>query len=57
VTDRDGLLRRSNELFDWITGGDLKVSIQEVFPLAEAGSAQQLMGDGKTTGKLLLAIG
>ena len=57
VTDRDGLLKRSGELFDWITGGDLKVTIQEVFPLAEAAAAQELMGSGKTTGKLLLAIG
>jgi NADPH2:quinone reductase len=57
VTDREGLLKRSSELFDWITGGDLKVSIQQIFPLAEAAAAHEVMGGGKTTGKLLLTIG
>jgi NADPH:quinone reductase len=57
VTDRSGLLQRSSELFDWIAGGDLKVTIQEVFPFAEVAAAHEVMGGGKTIGKLLLAIG
>jgi NADPH2:quinone reductase len=57
VTDRAGLLQRSGELFDWITGGDLKITIQEVFPFTEVAAAHEVMGGGKTTGKLLLATG
>ena len=57
VTDRAQLLSRSAELFDWIIGGDLKISVAGTYPLADAADAHVAIGSGATTGKLLLTIG
>jgi NADPH2:quinone reductase len=49
------LLRaRSAQLFDWITGGKLRVRIGGEYPLADAARAHADMESRKTTGKLLL---
>jgi len=49
------LLRaRSARLFDWITGGKLRVRIGGEYPLADAARAHADMESRKTTGKLLL---
>jgi NADPH2:quinone reductase len=56
VTDREQLLSRSAELFDWITGGKLVVNVAQTFPLADAAAAHVAVGSGRTTGKLLLTI-
>jgi NADPH2:quinone reductase len=49
------LLRaRTERLFDWIRGGQLKVHIGGTYPLAEAARAHADMESRKTTGKLLL---
>jgi NADPH2:quinone reductase len=56
VTSRDELLRRSAELFDWISGGDLRISIADTFSLEKAAVAHEAIGSGRTTGKLLLTI-
>jgi NADPH:quinone reductase len=49
------LLRtHSAQLFDWIAGGDLKVRIGGIYPLAEASQAHADMESRTTTGKLLL---
>lgn len=56
VTDRDQLLRRSSELFNWIIGGQLEVNIAQTYPLADAAQAHAAMGSGRTVGKLLLSI-
>lgn len=57
VTDRGQLLSRSAELFDWIIGGDLKITVAQTFPLADAAAAHVAIGSGTTTGKLLLTVG
>jgi NADPH2:quinone reductase len=56
VRDRDELLRRSGELFQWIRRGELVVRIQQTYPLAAARDAQAAMVARQTTGKLLLQI-
>jgi NADPH2:quinone reductase len=49
------LLRsRTNQLFDWIRNGEIKVNIGGVFPLAEAARAHIAMENRTSTGKLLL---
>ena len=49
------LLRaRSAQLFDWITGGKLRVRIGGEYPLADAARAHADIESRKTTGKLLL---
>ncbi len=49
------LLRaHSQELFDWIESGDLKVNIGGTYPLTEAAKAHEDMESRQTTGKLLL---
>jgi NADPH2:quinone reductase len=52
--DRKELLWRTNDLFGWIASGALKIRIDKVFPMAEAGDAYRLLEGRKTTGKVLL---
>ncbi len=51
---RDELTWRSNDLFSWIAAGKLKLKIDHVFALAEAGRAHQELEGRRTTGKVLL---
>ena len=51
---REDLERRSEDVFDWVRSGKVKVDISETFPLAEAGEAQRKLEGRLTTGKLLL---
>ena len=44
----------SQRLFDWITAGELKISIGGTYPLADAPRAHADMQSRATTGKLLL---
>jgi NADPH2:quinone reductase len=52
--DREELLQRANDLFNWIAAGELKVRIDKTFPLAETAEAHRLLEARKTTGKVLL---
>ncbi|MFQ5860549.1 MAG: quinone oxidoreductase [Dehalococcoidia bacterium] len=54
VATRQELLQRAQDLFDWITSGQLKVRISKTFPLAEAVEAHRAMEGRQTTGKVLL---
>jgi NADPH2:quinone reductase len=51
---REELLQRSNDLFNWIASGQLKLRIEKTFPLAEAAEAHRQLEGRKTTGKVLL---
>ena len=48
------LHRHAEQLFEWIAGGMLKVSIGRTYPLARAGQAHADLESRGTTGKLLL---
>ncbi|MCE2462509.1 MAG: quinone oxidoreductase [Dehalococcoidia bacterium] len=54
IADREELLRRAGEVFDWIASGELKLRIGGTFPLADAAEAHRQMESRNTTGKLLL---
>jgi NADPH2:quinone reductase len=54
TADRTELLGRVNDLFNWITSGDLKVRIDKTFALANSGEAHRYLEDRQSKGKLLL---
>ena len=54
TSPREELLRRAEELFGWITAGQLDVHIGARFPLADARLAHEALGARNTTGKVLL---
>lgn len=54
IAEREDLLWRSRELFDWLISGELKLRIDRQLPLAEAAAAQRLLESRQTAGKLLL---
>jgi len=45
------------QLAQWIDNGDLKVHIQETFPLANVKEAHEKLETGRTRGKIVLEIG
>ncbi|MFG1945457.1 quinone oxidoreductase family protein [Nonomuraea sp. NPDC048826] len=54
VAERDELLWRAADLFDWISTGRLRVNVSHRYPLADAAKAQEDLAARRTTGKLLL---
>jgi NADPH2:quinone reductase len=54
IADREELLERSGDLFQWMASGELQVRIDQAFPLAEAAEAHRYLEGRKTKGKLLL---
>ena len=52
---REELMWRAGDVFDWIRGGELKISIHGTFPFREAAEAHRQLEGRKTTGKVLLA--
>lgn len=56
TTDREELLYRANDLFNWIADGNLKVSIDKTFPLAEGPAAHEYLEAGLSRGKLVYEL-
>jgi NADPH2:quinone reductase len=54
IATREELVARANDLFDWLANGKLKVTIDRVWPLAEAAEAHRALEARGTAGKLLL---
>lgn len=54
TADRAELLWRVNDLFSWITAGELNVRIDKIFPLAEAAAAHRYLEGRQSKGKILL---
>jgi NADPH:quinone reductase len=54
VATRQELEWRAGEVLSWVASGELKLRMEHVYPLADAGRAQADMEARKTTGKLLL---
>lgn len=54
VTSRHELETRTKDLFDWVSSGDLKVTIGARFPLARAADAHRALEGRQTTGKVVL---
>ena len=51
---REELLQRSGDVLGWIRSGQLKLRIEQTFPLSDAAEAHQRLEGRLTTGKLLL---
>ncbi len=54
TANRDELLRRSGDVFDWIRKDKLKLRMEHFFPLSEARAAHEALEGRRTTGKVLL---
>jgi NADPH2:quinone reductase len=54
VATRDEFMERCNELFGWLGAGELKVRIDRVYSLAQAGDAHRALEARATSGKVLL---
>lgn len=54
MLDRQELLQRAGQVFQWISEGSLQLQIEHVYPLSQAAKAHQDLEARKTTGKLLL---
>jgi NADPH:quinone reductase len=54
MATREELLWRTNDLFTWIVARELRVRIDQTFPLAEAAEAHRYLEARKTEGKVLL---
>jgi NADPH2:quinone reductase len=52
--DREEILRRSGDLFEWMAAGQLQVRVNQAYPLADAAEAHRYLEGRKTRGKLLL---
>jgi len=51
---REELLQRSGDVLGWIRAGQLKLRIDQTFPLKDAGEAHRRLEGRQSTGKLLL---
>jgi len=56
VRDREEIAWRAGELFDLWQEGQLKIRIDETYPLADAATAHADLAGRRTTGKLLLRM-
>jgi NADPH2:quinone reductase len=56
LNTREELLERANAVFAGLQQGWLKLKVDYVLPLIEAGKAQQMLEARKTTGKVVLTI-
>ncbi len=54
VADRAELERRAGDLFGWMAAGELKVTVDRTFPLAEAADAHRYLQSRQAMGKVLL---
>src|SRR5262250_1842010 len=52
--NRDELLQRADDLFNWTASGKLKLHIESTFSLANAAEAHRALEGRKTTGKVIL---
>ena len=56
IATRDDLIRRSGDVLNAIKEGWLKLRVNHVLPLAEAGTAHRLLEGRQSTGKIVLKV-
>jgi NADPH2:quinone reductase len=54
VATRVDLLERASEVLSWVADGELRLSVDRTFPLAQAADAHRALESRQTSGKLLL---
>lgn len=55
TADRESLEWRSNDIFNWIAEGKLKLRIEHFFPLSDVQNAHRALEGRQTTGKVILS--
>lgn len=56
MLNREELLERTQDLFGWLAAGELKLTYDSTFPLAEAAAAHRRIESRQSTGKILIRI-
>ena len=54
VADRAALLERASDLWRWVSEGELRLNVGQIYPLADAARAHRLLQSRRSSGKLLL---
>jgi NADPH:quinone reductase len=54
LNSKEERLKRSNQLFEWITAGKIKIPLPTIFTLKDGRAAHELIESRKSTGKILL---
>lgn len=54
IAERDELLQRAADVFEWVATGKLKVKVDREFPLQDAAEAHRYLESRQSKGKLLL---
>lgn len=54
ILTREELMKRAGDVLGWVAGGRLKVRIDRMYPLAQAGDAHKALASRATAGKVLL---
>jgi NADPH2:quinone reductase len=54
IADRDELLNRAADVFEWISSGTMKITVSHRYRLADARRAHEDLASRRTTGKLML---
>lgn len=54
TANRAELEKRASGVLGWVKSGELKLRVEHVFPLREAGEAHRQLGSRATTGKVIL---
>ena len=54
ISTREELEWRAGDVLKWVKSGELKLRMEHMYPLTEAGQAQSDMENRRTTGKILL---
>lgn len=57
LLSREELLERTGDLFRWLAAGELRLTIDSRFPLADAAGAHRRLESRESTGKILLTVG
>ena len=56
VSTREELMNRADEIFGWVSAGEIKVGIDKVFSLKEAVEGHKYLEAGKSKGKVLYKV-
>jgi NADPH2:quinone reductase len=54
LTSQEERLKRSEELFSWISEGNIQLPKPSMFPLSDGAEAHRYLESRKSTGKILL---
>ncbi|MDE0508110.1 MAG: quinone oxidoreductase, partial [Gammaproteobacteria bacterium] len=54
IAEREELIERSSDVFNWIREGRLRLRMEHFYPLSEARAAHEALEGRRTTGKVLL---